>query len=69
MEFPRFTASQLADIERRLLAAEQEQTSQMSSARIQSGEMMKEIEFHALNFIRRLLEDVKAYRQQLGIES
>lgn len=51
---------QLAELERRVSAAEEEQAKQMGGKEIVSGPAMKDIEFQALYLIRRLLSDVKS---------
>jgi hypothetical protein len=59
---PLLTEDQLAELERRLLAAEKEGVEQLNFKMVKPGPAMKDLEFQAVYLIRRLLDDVKSYR-------
>ena len=62
MKYQPFDSEQLAELERRLTLAEKEQSEQVRGKEIISGPAMREMEFQALYYIRRLLEDLKMLR-------
>jgi hypothetical protein len=59
MEYPRLTEYQLTELERRIRAAEEE------TASLVKGEALTIIEYSGLEYLRRLIEDVKFYRDVL----
>ena len=67
MEYPRLTAAQLEELEKRLLASETDTAAQMGTRKIEATPAMTLIEFHANEYLRRLIEDMKVYRSSLNI--
>lgn len=65
-QFPRLTNEQLTELERQLIDAEKENAQQMHMNVIKKGPALTNIEFKATEYIRRLIEDVKAYRIALS---
>jgi len=53
-----FNAEQLAELDRRVSAAERELAEQVGKPAIVSGEAMKLIEFHAADYLRRCLDTI-----------
>jgi hypothetical protein len=66
VEYPRLTSEQLAELERQLVAAETEANELALRGSFRSGEALKHIEFKACEYLRRLLEDVKSYRETIN---
>lgn len=55
----KLTKEQLLELEKRLVAAEQEEALQAGMRQIRPGPAMELIQFHALEYLRRLLDEVK----------
>lgn len=63
-EYPRLTDEQLVELEKRLIAAEQEIAIAYNRNTLnEKGPATIDLEFKSAEYARRLLEDVKAYRR------
>jgi hypothetical protein len=66
MKYPLLTGEQLSELESRLIAAELEvlEAYNRGMTSLVKGPATLDLEFKALEYIRRLLEDVKACRSR-----